>query len=146
MKLSLQCACSSPVAHRRRNAAATSPAPLSHLRSPPCLAPLSPPVPCRHTAQGLEPQTGINHIAHFYLTQQLLPALTGHGTPARVVVVASKAHGAFGDDVLDADDLNWEKRTAAGEAAAGRGLLDWGDSGRKERIRNEVRAARLGLA
>eukprot|EP00198_Chlamydomonas_reinhardtii_P010333 XP_001699670.1 predicted protein [Chlamydomonas reinhardtii] len=71
--------------------------------------------PMPHTAQGLEPQTGINHIAHFYLTQQLLPALTGHGTPARVVVVASKAHGAFGDDVLDADDLNWEKRTAAGK-------------------------------
>ncbi|KAG2436190.1 hypothetical protein HXX76_006502 [Chlamydomonas incerta] len=71
--------------------------------------------PMPHTAQGLEPQTGINHIAHFYFTQLLLPALTGHGGPARVVVVASKAHAAFGDDVLDADDLNWERRTAAGK-------------------------------
>ncbi|GFR40056.1 hypothetical protein Agub_g594, partial [Astrephomene gubernaculifera] len=68
--------------------------------------------PLMHTKDGLEMQTGVNHVAHFYLTQLLLPALTSHGSPARVVSVSSSAH-AFGG--LEVDDLNWEARAKAGK-------------------------------
>ncbi|KAG2498411.1 hypothetical protein HYH03_003670 [Edaphochlamys debaryana] len=63
--------------------------------------------PLTRTQDGLELQTGANHVAHFHFTSLLLPALKAHGGPARVVSVASSAH-SFGTNVLD--DLNWEKR------------------------------------
>lgn len=47
------------------------------------------------TAQGFELAFGVNHLGHFLLTEQLRPILTRSGTaadPARVVVVASRAH------------------------------------------------------
>ncbi|KAG2431252.1 hypothetical protein HYH02_013386 [Chlamydomonas schloesseri] len=71
--------------------------------------------PLMHTQDGLELQTGVNHVAHFYLTQLLLPALKpgADGAPARVVAVASSAH-QFAPG-MPLDDLNWEKRAAAGK-------------------------------
>ncbi|KXZ44364.1 hypothetical protein GPECTOR_69g457 [Gonium pectorale] len=71
--------------------------------------------PLMYTKDGLELQTGVNHVGHFYLTQLLLPALTTHGSPARIVAVSSSAH-TFGG--LDVDDLNWEARAAAGKYGA----------------------------
>lgn len=47
------------------------------------------------TAQGFELTFGVNHLGHFLLTEQLRPLLTETGTesePARVVIVASRAH------------------------------------------------------
>ncbi|KAG2430496.1 hypothetical protein HXX76_010019 [Chlamydomonas incerta] len=71
--------------------------------------------PLTYTQDGLELQTGVNHVAHFYLTQLLLPALKAgaDGAPARVVAVASSAH-SFAPG-MPLDDLNWEKRAAAGK-------------------------------
>ncbi|PNW75878.1 hypothetical protein CHLRE_12g556802v5 [Chlamydomonas reinhardtii] len=71
--------------------------------------------PLMHTQDGLELQTGVNHVAHFYLTQLLLPAIKpgADGAPARVVSVASSAH-QFAQG-MPMDDLNWEKRSVAGK-------------------------------
>lgn len=47
------------------------------------------------TNQGLESQVGVCHVAHFYLTQLLMPALEKAATknhPARLVVLSSSAH------------------------------------------------------
>lgn len=43
------------------------------------------------TKQGFEPTFGVCHLGHFLLVQALRPALEA-GAPARVVVVASRAH------------------------------------------------------
>ena len=43
------------------------------------------------TVDGLEQTIGVNHIAHAYLTQLLMPKLLANA-PARIVVVASKLH------------------------------------------------------
>ena len=43
------------------------------------------------TIDGLEQVMGVNHIAHAYLTQLLMPILT-KSAPSRVVVVSSKMH------------------------------------------------------
>lgn len=43
------------------------------------------------TRQGFETTFGVNHLGHFLLTLKLQPALEA-GAPARVVVVASRAH------------------------------------------------------
>jgi len=47
--------------------------------------------PRRETADGFELQFGTNHLGHFALTAQLLPAMEGH-EDARVVTVSSGAH------------------------------------------------------
>ncbi len=47
------------------------------------------------TAQGFELAFGVNHLGHFLLTEQLRPLLSKTGTdeePARIVIVASRAH------------------------------------------------------
>uniref|UniRef100_A0A914X098 Uncharacterized protein n=1 Tax=Plectus sambesii TaxID=2011161 RepID=A0A914X098_9BILA len=43
------------------------------------------------TEDGLEMTFGVNHVAHFYLTEQLLPKLKA-SAPSRVVIVASHGH------------------------------------------------------
>jgi retinol dehydrogenase 12 len=43
------------------------------------------------TKQGFESTIGVNHLGHYLFTRLLLPALE-KGAPARVVVVASRAH------------------------------------------------------
>jgi NAD(P)-dependent dehydrogenase (short-subunit alcohol dehydrogenase family) len=63
-------------------------------------------IPLARTAQGFEMQIGTNHLGHFALTGQLLPALLRADAP-RVVSVSSNAH-KFGR--IDLDDLNFERR------------------------------------
>lgn len=75
--------------------------------------------PYSKTAQGFEMQFGVNHLGHFALTGLLLGCL--NQTPAaRIVTVSSGSH-RFG--VIDFDDLNWEKRTYAPNAAYGQSKL-----------------------
>ncbi|MCF4167172.1 oxidoreductase [Zavarzinia compransoris] len=63
-------------------------------------------LPLTRTRDGFEMQVGTNHLGHFALTGRLLPLLAR--TPgARVVTVASLAHKM---GLIDAEDLNWEKR------------------------------------
>jgi NAD(P)-dependent dehydrogenase (short-subunit alcohol dehydrogenase family) len=57
------------------------------------------------TADGFELQFGTNHLSHFALTAQLLPALT-QGRGPRVVNLSSLAH-RFGASI-HFDDLNWQ--------------------------------------
>ena len=45
-------------------------------------------IPEQHTVDGFEMQLGVNHLGHFALTAELLPALL-RGTGARVVSVTS---------------------------------------------------------
>ena len=75
--------------------------------------------PLGRTAQGFETQFGVNHLAHFALTAQLLGLL--ESTPgARVVNVSSAAH-RFGQ--IDFGDLNWHARRYAAMPAYGQSKL-----------------------
>ena len=61
--------------------------------------------PAATTEEGFELQFGVNYLAHFLLTQLLLPVM--RSTPnARVVTVSSIAHRA---GVIDFDNLRLEK-------------------------------------
>ncbi len=60
--------------------------------------------PLDRTVQGLEMQIGVNHVAHFLLTMQLLPALKAADS-SRVIALSSVAH-KFSDVIYE--DLNWE--------------------------------------
>ena len=62
--------------------------------------------PQGETEQGFETQFGVNHLAHFALTAQLIDLLEA-APGARIVSVSSSAH-RFGQ--LDFDDLNWQQR------------------------------------
>ena len=63
------------------------------------------------TAQGWELAFGINHLGHFLFVTSLLDLLRA-GAPARVVIVASQAHGDAKD--LDEDKLRGPTRTIMG--------------------------------
>ncbi len=63
-------------------------------------------IPQRQTVDGFEMQLGTNHLGHFALTGQLLPALL-NSAGARVVNVSSTAHRI---GRMDFEDLNWELR------------------------------------
>jgi NAD(P)-dependent dehydrogenase (short-subunit alcohol dehydrogenase family) len=63
-------------------------------------------LPNRRTAQGFEMQFGTNHLGHFALTGQLLPALKA--TPAARVVTQSSLMHRFG--AIHFDDLQWTRR------------------------------------
>lgn len=67
--------------------------------------------PLTRTADGFELQFGTNHLAHFALTNLLLPHITG-----RVVTVSSDAHKR---GRIDFDDLNWERKRYRRWAAYG---------------------------
>jgi NAD(P)-dependent dehydrogenase (short-subunit alcohol dehydrogenase family) len=71
--------------------------------------------PFGQTADGFETQLGINHLGHFVLTNELMPALIS-GSPGRVVNLSSAGH-AFGS--VDFDDPNFERRPYDGWAAYG---------------------------
>ncbi|CAF3899707.1 unnamed protein product [Rotaria sordida] len=62
--------------------------------------------PYSKTVDGFESQFGVNHLAHFHLTNLLLPELRA-GKPARVIVVSSIANKSGG---INFDDINWEKQ------------------------------------
>jgi len=65
----------------------------------------------RHlTADGIELQWAVNHLAPFLLTNLLLPGLTA-GRPSRVVAVSSNAHL---DGELRRDDLEMRRRRYRG--------------------------------
>src|SRR6185503_6709893 len=61
--------------------------------------------PRRETADGFELQFGTNHLGHFALTAQLLPAMEGR-EDARVVTVSSGAHRM---GKINFDDLQSER-------------------------------------
>jgi NAD(P)-dependent dehydrogenase (short-subunit alcohol dehydrogenase family) len=71
---------------------------------------MAPPDPAK-TADGFELQFGTNHLGHFVLTGLLLPALLESDAP-RVVTVASIAHQAGTEDVLDGNAGPYEPRRA----------------------------------
>ncbi|XP_041974217.1 retinol dehydrogenase 12-like [Aricia agestis] len=62
--------------------------------------------PKSETKDGFETQFGTNHLGHFLLTMLLLPRIR-NSTPARIVIVSSRAHTS-GDIYFD--DFNFEKR------------------------------------
>ena len=62
--------------------------------------------PLERTAQGFESQLGINHIAHFVLTNRLINALQS-GRTGRIVNLTSGAHKIA---TVDLCDINWEIR------------------------------------
>jgi len=57
------------------------------------------------TADGFEATFAVNHLAHFVLTQRLLPLLAS-SAPARIVTVASGRHFK---STMDFDDLGFER-------------------------------------
>ena len=60
------------------------------------------------TTDGFEMQLGTNHIGHFVLTNELIPALKA-GAPSRIVNVSSKAHfrgGIIFEDMMMGSDYN----------------------------------------
>lgn len=67
--------------------------------------------PAGKTADGFETQFGTNHLGHYLLTEQLLPALE-RGKPSRIVNVSSCFHDvAQGrEGHIDFDDLHFERR------------------------------------
>jgi len=58
------------------------------------------------TKDGFEYNVGINHLAHFFLVQLLLPTLK-MCQPSRIIAISSLANRRGG---FDFDDWNWEKR------------------------------------
>jgi NAD(P)-dependent dehydrogenase (short-subunit alcohol dehydrogenase family) len=71
--------------------------------------------PFSTTKEGFELQFGTNHLGHFALTVQLLPALK-NAKKARIVTVSSVAHTSGN---IDFNDLHWKKRDYRGWKAYG---------------------------
>ncbi len=67
------------------------------------------------SADGLERQLAVNHLAPFLLTHLLLDKLRG-SAPARIVNVSSNAHRRA---AFELDDRNWERRRYSGIGAYG---------------------------
>lgn len=63
------------------------------------------------TVDGLEQVMGVNHIAHAYLTQLLMPLLI-NSVPSRVVVVSSRAHIGPALDYQALDRMNTSTENA----------------------------------
>jgi len=79
--------------------------------------------PHLNTSEGFELQFGTNHLGHFALTAQLMPALLAADS-ARVVTVSSTARHF--DNKLDPDDLNME-----------RNYSPWGAYGRAKKANSD---------
>lgn len=62
--------------------------------------------PLERTSEGWEMQFAANHLGHFVLTGQLVPALRA-GTPARIVNLSSGGHRIGG---IDFEDIHFEER------------------------------------
>lgn len=77
-------------------------------------------LPFQKTRDGFEMQLGTNHLGHFALTGELLPALQA-APQARIVTVASIAHRATKG--IDLDDLGWERRPYSPADAYGKSKL-----------------------
>ena len=80
--------------------------------------------PLERTAQGFEWQLGVNHIGHFALLQNILPALRA-AKGARVVTLSSIGHRIGG---VDFDDMNYDTRAyekwqAYGQAKTAQSLM-----------------------
>jgi NAD(P)-dependent dehydrogenase (short-subunit alcohol dehydrogenase family) len=68
----------------------------------------------QETVQGFEYTFGVNHLGHFYLTNQLLPRLRA-GSPSRVINLTSVGHHAARRG-MRFDDLQSERRYEAMDA------------------------------
>ena len=68
----------------------------------------------QETVQGFEYTFGVNHLGHFYLTNQLLPRLRA-GAPSRVINLTSVGHHAARRG-MRFDDLQSERRYEAMDA------------------------------
>ncbi len=75
--------------------------------------------PRQTSVDGYELSLAVNHLAHFLLTETLLPALKGHGE-ARIINVASLA-GHFAS--LDFEDLQYERRRYSANTVYGTAKL-----------------------
>ncbi|CAF1325622.1 unnamed protein product [Adineta ricciae] len=62
--------------------------------------------PYSKTTDGFESQFAVNHLAHFFLTTNLLPELEA-GKPSRVIIVSSVANKRGG---INWYDINWDKK------------------------------------
>jgi len=57
------------------------------------------------TADGIESQFGVNHIAHSYLTMNLLPVLE-KSKPSRIIILSSLAHSMSYSSGIQFDKIN----------------------------------------
>ena len=70
--------------------------------------------PLSRTSQGHELQLGVNHLSHFELTNQLIPALRAAGKSRILCVASSASVGNVRNPkeraTIDFEDPNWERR------------------------------------
>lgn len=65
------------------------------------------PVRRAESRDGFELQIAVNHLAHFLLTNLLLPQLRGADGPSRIITISSAAHSG---PAFNFRDPNWERR------------------------------------
>lgn len=85
--------------------------------------------PFARTRDDFELHFGVNHLGHFALATDLLPALTSaadkSGVPARVIALSSDAHKAFPVDLVDPNfhDHEYNKFAAYGQSKSANALM-----------------------
>ncbi|MCX4092737.1 SDR family NAD(P)-dependent oxidoreductase [Nocardia sp. alder85J] len=87
--------------------------------------------PFTRTADGFESQFGVNHLGHFALTVELLPALRA-ADRARVVALSSRAHRRSDVDFTDPnyEDRPYDPWRAYGQSKTANGLFAVGFTAR----------------